>query len=284
MKHLKNMWEGFLDILEAISFFLSPHKFRHDPTKTMPWEQPSRKERRKQKQQEKQKERALKKHNNKKKKDKKDNDKTVKKIPENVKQTSTVKEKKISPLEALMQSNATPTQEKTLGVEVMDISEPLTNDKAKAMLQTSESNLAYHYHDGRYHQIAVRFKPKSLKDEYRARDDVARKNLKPRLFPNPDKMSAEYFDRTHVIPIGYHGSEDDNRLLVGFNSDINRKDLRDFEIMVGNFNKTQTIMWFVSIEKQDNESAKWYATVWNKNGKVLVKDTFHDKDEFVWLP
>ena len=137
MKHLKNMWEGFLDILEAISFFLSPHKFRHDPTKTMPWEQPSRKERRKQKQQEKQKERALKKHNNKKKKDKKDNDKTVKKIPENVKQTSTKKKKKISPLEALMQSNATPTQEKTLGVEVMDISEPLTNDKAKAMLQTS---------------------------------------------------------------------------------------------------------------------------------------------------
>lgn len=90
------------------------------------------------------------------------------------------------------------------------------------------------------------------------------------------------FDRTHVIPIGYHGSENDNRLLVGFNSKLNRKDLRDFEIKVSKLNDEMTILWFVSIDRQPDDSAIWYATIWDEKGNILMEDQFHDKDKFVW--
>jgi len=169
-------------------------------------------------------------------------------------------------------------REDELGVKIIDASEPFDDDDAFDTMLKSASNVAYFYHDENYHQIAVKFQPGSRKVHYQKRDDIARKQLKPLLFPNANQP----FDRTHVIPIAYHGSENDNRLLVGFNSKLNREDLRDFESKVGQFNDKQTILWFVSIDKQDDGSAIWYANVWDERGDVLISDSFHDKDKFVW--
>jgi len=165
-----------------------------------------------------------------------------------------------------------------LGVKVMDVNEPFDDDEAFDTISKSASNLAYFYHDENYHQIAVKFKKGSRKKHYQERDDIARKQLKPLLYPK----SNQPFDRTHIIPIAYHGSENDNRLLVGFNSKLNRQDLRDFEIKVSHFNDKQTILWFVSIDKQPDTSAIWYAIVWDEKGKILIEDEFHDKDPFTW--
>lgn len=46
----------------------------------------------------------------------------------------------------------------------------------------------------------------------------------------------EAFDRTHIVPIGFHGTESDNRLLVGWNSNQNRVQINKFEKKVRKFN------------------------------------------------
>lgn len=177
--------------------------------------------------------------------------------------------------------NLTKPKEKRpkLGLEMVDMNSPLSTKEAYKLIKDTKARITYYYHDSDYHQIAVKFEPRSIKDEYKTRDDAERKKLKPLLFPKQNVP----FDRTHVIPVGYHGSESDKRLLVGFNSEINQNELKDFEIRVANINKSKTILWFVSIEKQLDGSALWNATVWSESGTVLKQAKFHDKKEFVWL-
>lgn len=164
-----------------------------------------------------------------------------------------------------------------LGVTIVNVSSAMKNEDALDRMQKSNTHIAYYFHDRNYHQIAVKFEPKSAWRFYE-RDDLARKKLKPLLYPKADRP----FDRTHVIPIGFHGSENDNRLLVGFNSDINRHALNEFEKRVKRINETKTVLWFVSIEKQADGSALWHAEVWDRHGKTLMSRKFHDKDVFVW--
>lgn len=166
-----------------------------------------------------------------------------------------------------------------LGLEMIDVYKPLTKASSFDMIKNSNPRITYYFHDIDYHQIAVKFEPRSIKPEYKVRDDAERKKLKPLLFPIQDV----WFDRTHVIPIGYHGSESDKRLLVGFNSELNQNELKHFEEKVANINRTKTILWFVSIERQLDKSARWNTTVWDEKGKVLMEDSFHDPKEFVWL-
>ncbi|MGJ0146877.1 hypothetical protein ACR56S_04345 [Staphylococcus hominis] len=169
-------------------------------------------------------------------------------------------------------------KEDELGVKIVEVSEPFDKKEAFDTMKKSTSNLAYSYHDGDYHQIAVKFKPHSMKVHYKTRDNAARKELEPKLYPKDVQ-----FDRTHVIPIGYHGSENDSRLLVGFDSKINRLDLKSFEDRVAYFNRKQTILWFVSIDRQDDNTAIWNAIVWDEKGSVLIETSLHDRHKFAWF-
>src|SRR5699024_12125259 len=65
---------------------------------------------------------------------------------------------------------------------------------------------------------------------FRERDVAARGLLKPLIYP---RDQGKPFDRTHLLPIGYHGSENDERLLVGWDSDANRGPFRSEERRVG---------------------------------------------------
>lgn len=167
-----------------------------------------------------------------------------------------------------------------LGIDIVEISAPMDTESACQRMKDSGSHIAYYYHDKDFHQLAVRFEPDSgwryYPDE---RDHAARKKLKPLLFPR----SIGPFDRTHVIPVGFHGSENDNRLLVGFNSDINRNALQAFENKVKKYNTKNTVMWFVDIQRQPDGSAKWHAHVWDDKQQEVISQTFHDKDKFIWL-
>ncbi|MFG0934784.1 hypothetical protein ACF91D_29435, partial [Staphylococcus sp. 231237_7MaSpsaltlick] len=87
----------------------------------------------------------------------------------------------------------------------------------------------------------------------------------------------------HMVPIGYHGSEDDARLLVGFSKKINKGELKKFENYIANINNKEEILWFINIEKQNDNTAKWHATVWDKNNNIISEESFHDKSQFVWL-
>ncbi|MDK7284282.1 hypothetical protein [Staphylococcus pettenkoferi] len=169
-------------------------------------------------------------------------------------------------------------KKKKLGLEMVDLSSELDNEKALTMLQASQPRMTFYWHDESQHQIAVKFDKNGIKDEYKTRSNKERRQLEPLIRP----YQRTNVDRTHVIPIGYHGSENDQRLLIGFDSHINQVKLKHFEDYASHINKKQSILWFVDIQKQDNGSVKWYASVWDEQGNVIKKKTFHDKRKFKW--
>ena len=164
-----------------------------------------------------------------------------------------------------------------LGVRVVEVGEKFVAQSATERLLGSEVDIVYFYHDKQTHQVAVSFDPKSAW-KYQARSNSKRKNLKPMLYPE-GKTS---YDRTHIIPIGFHGTESDNRLLVGWNSRQNRVDINRFERKVREYNKNHKILWFADIAKEPDGSATWKAIVMDETGTVRMKHTWHDRSKFVW--
>ena len=87
------------------------------------------------------------------------------------------------------------------------------------------------------------------------------------LYPKADKA----YDRTHLIPYGYHGSENNPALVVGWDSDQNRKELREFEIKVNNINKSKAIYWFTLLERRPTYATWEYRIFDTESGKLLDK-------------
>lgn len=122
------------------------------------------------------------------------------------------------------------------------------------------------YHDATRHEICA-FLPKGTAFLHKGRDDERRAELKPMLYPKADKA----YDRTHLIPYGYHGSENNPALVVGWDSDQNRKDLREFEIKVNNINKSKAIYWFTLLERRPTHATWEYRIFDAESGKLLDK-------------
>lgn len=165
-----------------------------------------------------------------------------------------------------------------IGVELVTINEVMTEEKALKRLNNSASSIAYYCHELDHHQIAVKF-DKGSAWKYHERNDSKRKKLKPII----EHKKRGFGDKTHLIPVGFHGSENDERLLVRFDSKINKGELRKAEEYVSKINADETILWFVDIIKQEDETAIWYMTVWRNNGSIVIKKSFHDKNKFRWV-
>lgn len=167
-----------------------------------------------------------------------------------------------------------------VGVVLEKIKKPIDAKKIKEMCQTKVSDIGMYYHDKKRHQVIVPF-DKDSAFRYQYRSDSKRKTLKPLLYP----LSNKAFDRTHVIPIGYHGSENDNRLVVGWDAEQNRVDMSEFEKEVSEINKNKKIVWFTDIirgDESNNYTNTWTTTIYDKKGKELLKKTFEYKCPFRW--
>ncbi|MCH4401729.1 hypothetical protein MKR48_08440 [Staphylococcus haemolyticus] len=164
-----------------------------------------------------------------------------------------------------------------LGVRIITLNEQLDEDSAFQRLDKSHSHIAYYFHSHNRHQIAVRFEPQSGFRYYK-RNEQKRKSFKPLLYP-----MYQRFDKTHLIPVGFHGSESDPRLLIGWSSTLNRGGIKKHEDKVTNINQAHTIYWFVDVEKhRDSGGAYWTSTVWFEDGELLDKKKFYDKSKFHW--
>lgn len=163
-----------------------------------------------------------------------------------------------------------------LGVKIITVKEQLDEEIAFQRMDKSGSHIAYYYHSSDRHQIAVRFEPKSGFRYYK-RNGTKLKNFKPIIEP---KYAS--WDKTHLIPIGFHGSESDPRLLIGWSSKLNRGAIKKHENKVVNINEEHTIYWFIDIEKTKDDSAYWTSTVWLEDGTLAEKQKFYDKDKFYW--
>ncbi|MCG7340168.1 hypothetical protein MHZ36_12800 [Staphylococcus sp. ACRSN] len=165
-----------------------------------------------------------------------------------------------------------------IGVKLTTLNSILKKEKVLQLLQRSGYNLGYFYHDKDYHQLAIKFKANSSW-RYKERNGAKIKKLKPLVYHKDTRTQ----DRTHMIPIGFHGSEDDARLLVGFSAKINKGELKKFENYIANVNDREEILWFINIVRQKDNTAIWHATVWDKDNNIIDDKKFHDKSQFVWL-
>lgn len=164
-----------------------------------------------------------------------------------------------------------------LGISLRNMVMPVTKDEAKQRLKTCSYDSGFFIHTETHHQLLARFESDSA-FRYQHRSDAQRKKLVPLIYP----LSKVSYDRTHLIPIGFHGSESDDRLLIGWNSNLNRGEMNEWEKNVKRYNKKNDILWFIDIQKNVNGTVSWQSTVWNNKGKEVFNGSWLDTDKFMW--
>lgn len=156
---------------------------------------------------------------------------------------------------------------------------PFTASESIVALENEPFDNGWYFHNDRYHQLTVKYDKGSGK-RYQARNGGKRQKIKKDLLLFPKVPS---YDMTHLHNVGFHGSDSDLRLLVGWNSDQNRKSMRLFEEEIVALNQKKPIFWYVSIELQDDYSAKWNSVVYDLDGVVVLEKSFHDTANFKWF-
>lgn len=156
---------------------------------------------------------------------------------------------------------------------VRDYPKPLAN--VITFDKKPSPNTAWCYHDRNVHQVVAHVLPRA---GYlcRERSNKERKMLRPKLYPRQNKP----FDRTHLIPIGYHGSENDSRLLVGWDSDANRNEFNEFEQIQKK--RPYPLYWCAFITRMPY-GAKWEYIIYNAETLEPVDYMIHEFEaQFVW--
>ena len=122
------------------------------------------------------------------------------------------------------------------------------------------------YHDETCQQMIAHV-PKNGRHADFVRDKEKRATLEPtfKTTKNTRKDEAVY-DRTHMIPFGYIGTENDYRLVVPFSAKLNRGEIAAFENKISNMN--QSCYWCTFIEKKD-WGARWISKVFDEDGNLL---------------
>lgn len=136
-------------------------------------------------------------------------------------------------------------------LKIRTVDRPLTNIfKVKQFPNKGE---IWYYHDSTYHQIIAHV-GSGGRSKFKERSSEERALLKPLLYPKENKA----FDRTHMIPFGYVGTENDPRIVIGWSSIHNQNELNDFEIRQSN--RQEDIYWYTGIIKT-KYGATWQSVV-----------------------
>jgi len=126
---------------------------------------------------------------------------------------------------------------------------PKSLDNAIKLKTKPKKNRIWVYHDKDRHQLFAHLDVRSG-FKCKTRNDELRRNMVPWIKPKVKKK----YDRTHVLPIGYHGSDGDPRLIIGWDSEHNQNELKNFEFR--NKKRDEPIYWFTDIRK-DKYGATW---------------------------
>lgn len=165
-------------------------------------------------------------------------------------------------------------REKTDGkIKILTVNQPL-NDGRK-FKNLPKINSIWCYSDNNTIQAFGHFKM-GRGYNFVKRNNNRRKKLIPKVYPKQNVP----FDRTHLIPFGYHNSERDSRLLVGWDSKQNQGPLNEFEQKMKKlpFN----ILWLTIIEKKDF-GAIWKYRIYRASDRKLVgKLDLKLEREMIW--
>lgn len=160
------------------------------------------------------------------------------------------------------------------GIYVNEVFEPL--DELHTKDELPYPSHSWYYHDAGLHQLMTHVIPGTA-FLYTERSDAHRKKLRPLIYP---KDGSVPFDRTHLIPFGYHGVEDDPRLLIGWDSSQNRKEMNNFEQKQ---KKRKTpFYWLVSVNRTLTGAELTYKVFDAKTMKELDQLHLSMEGEFHW--
>lgn len=153
---------------------------------------------------------------------------------------------------------------------------PKSLDNAIKLKTKPKKNRIWVYHDKDRHQLFAHLDVKSG-FKCKTRNDELRRNMIPWIKPKVKKK----YDRTHVLPIGYHGSDGDPRLIIGWDSEHNQNELKNFEFR--NKKRDEPIYWFTDIRK-DKYGATWSYKIYSVKTKKLIDSLTlrMDKTQFMW--
>ena len=134
------------------------------------------------------------------------------------------------------------------------------------------------FHDVSHHEVGA-YLSKDTAFTFTERNDKERSELKPLIYP---RMNVAY-DRTQLIPFGYHGIENNSALVIGWSSSHNRNELRNFEIEMNKENKTRDLVWFTYVTRKP-EFGIWTYRVYDAGTRKMVGElTLKLKcGDFVW--
>lgn len=137
------------------------------------------------------------------------------------------------------------------------------------------------YHDKSHHVVMAHLVQNSgFVYTSDMRDSVIRATLKPLIRPK-----TGMYDRTHLIPFGYHGSENDSRLVIGWSPRANQGKLNEYEREIKRLNKTRAVLWVCSVElSPTRKSATWLYKMVDPNSLKLLRPPMRSKmnGPFVW--
>lgn len=153
---------------------------------------------------------------------------------------------------------------------------PKSLDNAIELKTKPKKNRIWVYHDKDRHQLFAHLDVRSG-FKCKTRNDELRRNMIPWIKPKVKKK----YDRTHVLPIGYHGSDGDPRLIIGWDSEHNQNELKNFEFR--NKKRDEPIYWFTDIRK-DKYGATWSYKIYSVKTKKLIDSLTlrMDKTQFMW--
>lgn len=160
-------------------------------------------------------------------------------------------------------------------LSIQEFDHRLTLDPSK-LDRLPAPNWTWYHHDKRVHQLLSHLGP-TMGYKFKERDSAKRKKLKPLI-----RITDRQYDRTHLIPFGYHGIESDPRLLIGFDSDMNRGPMNDYEIQQKSWNFP--IFWACEVVRQSDHQMTLTYTVWDaRTLKRVSQKSFVTKGDIEWL-
>lgn len=134
------------------------------------------------------------------------------------------------------------------------------------------------YHNSHLHQIWCHLAPGTgfrYTSEQRSNEERRLTNLCIR----PVLKVKGAVHRTHMLPFGYHGLENDERLVIGWSGEANVGPFNEFEQRMKKLK--EPIYWMCSVERM-KYGARWRYIIFNEQMKMIDSLEHIMKTEFVW--
>ena len=134
------------------------------------------------------------------------------------------------------------------------------------------------YHNSHLHQIWWHLAPGTgfrYTSEQRSNEERRLTNLCIR----PVLKVKGAVHRTHMLPFGYHGLENDERLVIGWSGEANVGPFNEFEQKIKKLK--EPIYWMCSVERM-KYGARWRYIIFNEQMKMIDSLEHIMKTEFVW--